>query len=96
MKDGNYHIVDYKTAKFTERQDELLPLYEVQLNCYAYLAEEYGYKPVTNLSLTYCQPNKDIDNDEDFKLGFEVYSMEVNLNIDIVPELLMKARGIFK
>ena len=93
-KDNSYHIVDYKTAKFTERQDELLSLYEVQLNCYAYLAEKYGYMPVTNLSLVYCQPNKDIDNDEDFKLGFEIHSMKVDLNIDIVPELLIKAREI--
>ena len=93
-KDGGYHIVDYKTAKFTERQDELLPLYEVQLNCYAYLAEKYGYKPVTDLSLVYCQPNKDLDSDEDFKLGFEIHSIKVDLNIDIVPELLVKAREI--
>jgi len=93
-KNGNYHIVDYKTAKFTERQDELLPLYEIQLNCYAYLAERYGYKPVTNLSLVYCQPNKDLDSDEDFKLGFEIHSIKVDLKTDVVLELLIKAREI--
>jgi len=93
-KKGNYHIVDYKTAKFTERQDELLPLYEVQLNCYAYLAEEYGYKPVTDLSLVYCQPNKDLENDENFKLGFETFILKVDLDLSIIPKLLLKAREV--
>jgi len=93
-KDNTYHIVDYKTAKFTPRQDELFPLYEVQLNCYAYLAEKYGFKPVEKLSLVYCQPNKDLESDEDFKLGFKIYSINVDLNMDIIPELLVKAREI--
>lgn len=93
-KDNTYHIVDYKTAKFTPRQDELFPLYEVQLNCYAYLAQKYGFKPVSKLSLVYCQPNEDLDNDEDFKLGFKSYPIGVALNLNIVPELLLKAREI--
>ena len=93
-KNETYHIVDYKTAKFTPRQDELFPLYEVQLNCYAYLAQKYGFKPVTKLSLVYCQPNEDLDNDEDFKLGFKSHPIEVALNLNIVPELLLKAREI--
>ena len=93
-KSGSYHIVDYKTAKFTVRQDELYPLYEVQLNCYAYLAERYRYKPVTNLSLVYCQPNNDLENDEDFKLGFETHTLKVNLDLNIIPGLLLTAREI--
>jgi len=93
-KSGGYHIVDYKTAKFTARQDELYPLYEVQLNCYAYLAERYRYKPVTNLSLVYCQPNNDLENDEDFKLGFETHTLKVNLDLNIIPGLLLTAREI--
>jgi len=93
-KDGSYHIVDYKTAKFTDRQDELYPMYKVQLNCYAYLAEQYGLKPVTDLTLVYCQPNKDLESDEDFKLGFETYTLKVDLDLSIIPELLLKAREI--
>ena len=93
-KDDTYHIVDYKTAKFTSRQDELLPLYEVQLNCYAYLAPKYGFEPVTHLSLIYCQPDECLDNDEEFRLGFKTFHLKVDLNLGIVLELLIKAREI--
>lgn len=95
-KDGAYHIVDYKTAKFTSRQDELLPLYEVQLNCYGYLAPKYGFEPVTNLSLIYCQPNECLDNDEEFRLSFKTYSIRIDLDLGIVQELLIKAREILE
>lgn len=93
-KDGTYHIVDYKTAKFTERQDELFPMYEVQLNCYAYLAERYGFRPVSKLSLVYCQPNEDLDDCKNFRLSFEIYHFEVGLNLEKVLQLLTKAREI--
>ncbi len=92
--DGAYHIVDYKTAKFTAHQDELFPLYEVQLNCYAFLAQKYGFEPVTKLSLVYCEPDKEMDNDEEFKLSFKVRNLEVDLNLALVPALLIKAREI--
>lgn len=93
-KDGAYHIVDYKTAKFTAHQDELFPLYAVQLNCYAFLAQKYGLEPVTKLSLIYCQPNEDLDNDEEFRLSFKTYNLKVDLNLALVPALLIKAREI--
>lgn len=92
--DGSYHIVDYKTAKFTARQDELFPIYHVQLNCYAYLAEKYDYKPVSKLSLIYCQPNEDLENDDYFQLGFKIYLLDADLDQDIIPKLLIKAREI--
>jgi hypothetical protein len=59
MADGATHIVDYKTARLTEAQDELMPVYEVQLNGYAYIAEATGYGPVTQLSLIYFEPQTD-------------------------------------
>jgi ATP-dependent exoDNAse (exonuclease V) beta subunit len=37
LEDSTYHIVDYKTARLTETQDELFPKYEVQINAYAYI-----------------------------------------------------------
>ena len=38
-RDGSYLIVDYKTAKYTGTQDQLYPMYEVQLNDYALIGE---------------------------------------------------------
>jgi len=94
LKDGSYHIVDYKTAKFTGRQDELFPMYEIQLNAYAYLAEKYGFEPVRKLSLIYCQPKDDLDNDENFSLSFTVHYLEVPLDLEKVLSLLSRAREI--
>jgi PD-(D/E)XK nuclease superfamily protein len=59
MADGSTHIVDYKTARLTDAQDDLMPVYEVQLNGYAYIAEATGYGPVAHLSLIYFEPQTD-------------------------------------
>jgi hypothetical protein len=42
-------IGDYKTARFTDTQDALAPMYEVQLNCYALIAAKIGLGPVYGL-----------------------------------------------
>ena len=93
-EDKGYHIVDYKTAKYTGTQDRLLPMYEVQLNAYAYALPYHGIKPITHLSLIYCEPNENIENDQDFKLGFTTKVLHINLNTDMIPPLLIKARKI--
>jgi len=56
-KDTSYFIVDYKTARFTGHQDELMPIYKVQLNGYALIAEKCGLKPVTGIGLVYYEPS---------------------------------------
>jgi len=94
VKDNSYYMIDYKTAKFTGRQDELLPIYQVQLNAYAYLAEQYGFKPISKLFLVYCQPNENIKNDIDFELGFETFVLELEIDKDLLPNLLEEARQI--
>ena len=38
-------VIDNKTGRYTEGQDALLPLYTVQLNAYAWIAERRGFKP---------------------------------------------------
>jgi len=55
LEDGEVFIVDFKTAKFTETQEKLFPLYEVQLNGYAILAERNGLN-VKHLALIYFEP----------------------------------------
>ena len=54
--DGSFGIVDYKTARYTGNQDSLMPVYRIQLNGYAYIAEGIGYKPVNDLYLVYFEP----------------------------------------
>ena len=94
LENKSYQIVDYKTAKFTGRQDELLPMYEIQLNAYAYLAEKYGFTPVSGLALVYFQPREDLEEDENFTLSFDIYQLKVKLDMMRVPKLLAKAREI--
>ena len=92
--DGTVHIVDYKTAKYTKTQDVLRPEYDVQLNAYAIALEKMGFGKVSRLSLIYCEPGEDLDSDNDFKLSFSTHVEEVEINPNIVPELLIKARKI--
>jgi len=57
--DGSHMIIDYKTAKFTGNQDNLHPMYEGQLNAYAYIGERTGLSPITGLALIYMEPVTD-------------------------------------
>ncbi len=102
MDDGSYFIVDYKTAKFTPNQDKLLPIYETQLNAYAYIAERTGYSPVSGLGLVYYEPFTDIDMhtvneyvaDDRFSMHFTGNLHRIDLKMGIVPPLLRKVREI--
>jgi hypothetical protein len=104
LPDGKHHIVDYKTAKVTKTQDELFPLYLVQLNVYAYIANMRGEFPTTALSLIYVEPLTDIPStefdlvmsDSGFALNFMATRKKVELKAEIlIPELLRKAREIY-
>lgn len=101
LKGGSYAIVDYKTARFTERQDALLPLYEVQLNAYAWVARHTGLSPISSLSLIYMEPKTGLDgweqcvSDTHFSLRFSATLKPVTLHEDdFILSLLKKARRI--
>lgn len=53
-------IIDYKTSRPTEGQDSLLPVYRVQLNRYARIAERLGKGTARRLALLYYEPKTDI------------------------------------
>lgn len=104
LADNSYHIVDYKTAKATAKQDELFPMYEVQLNLYAYISPAVGFTPIAGLSLIYMEPQTDVDADElghlmsrqDFSLKFGATLVPVsNRAGKLIPELLQRARKIY-
>ncbi|MBA7714378.1 hypothetical protein ES703_123400 [subsurface metagenome] len=103
-EDGSYMIADYKTARYTKKQDKLLPLYEVQLNAYAAIGEQYGFSPVSDLALIYMEPmtekedaEKEINyRDDGFAMGFAAYIHKVELNPKSIPLLLAKVREIYE
>jgi hypothetical protein len=100
--DGSLLIVDYKTAKHTEGQDVLLPIYETQLNAYAFIAERLGMGKVSDLALIYTEPvttdkaatSAGIHVINGFRLGFSVGIIEVALRPDSIPPLLARTRNI--
>lgn len=103
-KGGSLVIVDYKTARYTEAQDILLPMYEVQLNVYALLGEATGIlSPVTALALIYCEPVTDASaaghesnqRADGFAMGFRAKVCPVTLRPEIIPPLLARTRQLF-
>ena len=100
--EGTYVIADYKTATYTQAQDELLPLYEVQLNAYAFIGRNNGLSPVSALALIYTEPVTDKDAassdtnciDSGFRMEFSARVHPVNLDVGTIPPLLAMAREI--
>jgi len=95
---GSRIIVDYKTAKYTKNQDKLLPMYEAQLNFYAWIEEGFGSVVQDKLPLIYCEPitepqgsNHGIDG---FSLPFRVKTVLIKKNTSLITELLEKAETI--
>lgn len=102
-KDESYHILDYKTAKYTANQDALLPMYEVQLNAYAYIGNAVEFNPVTGLSLIYYEPGTELTEDNiDSYIMANGFTMPFISNIHpikldpnkMIPPLLKKVREI--
>lgn len=97
-----YWILDYKTARFSNHADSLLPVYRTQLNGYALIAESIGMNPVVGLALIYYEPVTDLTtedmgtviNGDGFSMGFKANILPIPLDTDIIPPLLRKARDI--
>jgi hypothetical protein len=102
LRDGSLLIADYKTAKFTEHQDQLLPVYETQLNSYAYIADHIRYGKVTKLALIYTEPitdeqtanNDGVNHTHGFTMGFSANILPVKLNVGMIPGLLRRVKDI--
>lgn len=95
LADGSYHIVDYKTARITNTQDRLFPLYQAQLNAYALIADELGYAPVSGLSLLYLEPQAGTDAGlDDLTLTFAAVRRDVELRPDLIRSLLVRAKEL--
>ena len=103
MTDGSLAILDYKTAKFTAGQDELMPIYRTQLNSYAWLAEKLGMGKVSTLGLIYFEPVTDIATEciddfadaDGFAMKFHAKVLPLDVRLETVLPLLQKVRSIF-
>jgi len=102
LPDNKLAILDLKTARFSDHQDELLPMYRVQLTGYALIAEGLGMGHVEALGLVYCEPpagdgDGGLDalvGDHGFEMPFRATAVPVGLDRSIIPPLLERARGI--
>jgi hypothetical protein len=103
-KDNTYCIIDYKTARWSQAQEDILPMYRVQLNGYAYIAEHVGFHPVSKVGLLYFEAQTLSERMEDFeslvmKDGFHVQFCARYLEVEldphrIIPPLLKQARQL--
>lgn len=99
-RDDRLTIVDYKTAKFTSNQDKLLPMYEMQLNCYALIAETLGLGQVSSLALVYFDPSfafehvREWERNYGFDMGFSVHLLPVKIDRSRLVGVLQLAREI--
>lgn len=98
-ENGSHLIADYKTAKFTENQDLLLPTYRVQLNAYARIAEACGYAPISGLALIYLEPQTGDEPGEcdgcrkyGFDIAFAAHVLPVALDTHMIDPLLARVR----
>lgn len=100
--DEGLAILDYKTARFTDTQDELLPLYVAQINAYAFIAESLGMGPVVGMGLVYYEPVTDIGKGDlrrvllkdGFKMAFKAKVLPVQRDEALIPGLLARAKAI--
>ena len=99
FEDDSLLIGDLKTASYTEKQEELLPMYGAQLGCYALAAEATKMGTVSKLGLIYCQPiSKGIDADvlrtDGYATRFDALAMGVNRNDQRIYDLCDRAYNI--
>ena len=105
LRDGTYHVIDYKTARLSAAQDSMLPRYEVQLNAYSYISARIGIAPVEALTLLYLDPDTDLASSpqwlrrshDDFLLGFTPKVKSVEIRPDsFIEDLLTQAASIHR
>lgn len=98
---GQFIIPDYKTSKFTQTQDKLFPMYEIQLNSYAVIAVDCKIEPVVGLYLVYMEPITDEEaamqsrTKVGFSMGFKAYPRKVTINPQVVYKALETTRMIY-
>ena len=89
--DGKYHIVDYKTGRPPE---EIPNYYQMQLDGYAYLIEQNGFRPLGGGVLLYFTPaHGDITEG---LFPFKITPVRANVDSSRVPPVLAQAKQILE
>jgi len=94
------HIPDYKTAKFTDNQDKLFPMYQAQVNGYAKIGTHLDMD-IASLSLIYMEPLTDelaaieYNHIGCFDMRFVPHFLPIEVDIDSIDLLLERAREIY-
>lgn len=98
-EDGGLIVGDLKTARYSEAQDELQPMYHVQLNSYALIAQNRG-ETVHGLVLIYTEPMTGREDcvgrccEHGFDMGFLGRVVTVPLRTGCIAPLLVETRRI--
>ena len=99
LGDNTLAILDYKTARFTEHQDELLPVYKVQLGTYRWLAQKLGLGETSVTGLIYYEPDThgasaDKLTPDGFLMAFKANILPVETDLGQVESLLAEAKRV--
>ena len=97
-------ILDLKTARYSDHQDSLLPMYQTQLNGYALIAESLAMGHVEALGLVYGEPppndeDRGLDalvSDQGFSMPFRATAMPITLDRNLIPPLLRRAKALLE
>jgi hypothetical protein len=97
-------ILDLKTARYSNHQDFLLPMYQIQLVGYALIAEGLGMGTVEALGLVYGEPPPNDDNrgldalvdDGGFSMPFRTTAETIELDRTLIPPLLKRAKTLLE
>ena len=103
-RDRSLVICDYKTSRFTAAQDKLLPMYAVQLNAYALIAQRVGWPRVDALALIYTEPETDLSvavaaanqRDRGFAMPFSAHIKHVPLHPERILGLMRRAAELIR
>ena len=95
-------ILDLKTARYSNHQDTLLPMYRTQLVGYSMIAESLCMGDVESIGLVYCEPPECDDDDgldalvngAGFSMPFKATTVPLELDRSIIPPLLRRAKEI--
>lgn len=105
LEDNTIAILDYKTARFTEHQDNLLPIYKVQLGVYRWLALKNtaafpaGLGQTSVTGLLYYEPathgaTADMLRLDGFVMPFTANILPIQTDLAQVESLLVEAKRL--